>query len=461
MELIDEEDDVPRGHDLVEDGFEALFELPPVLGTGDDGGHIELDDLLVGEEGGDFPAGDALGQALHDGGLAHPGLAHEDGVVLFAAAEDLDHPLELPFPSDHGVKEAGGGLLHEVAAELPKLARQAGRGRADPRGPPAGREILPHRAQIHPVGPEDLGRRALALPQDGKKEVLGLDGLRAIPAGLLVGQFHHPLEPLSGLELIGRNVDAAAALLPLHIPGHPIIGEAFGDEEAADAASLLAQGRKKQVLRAHIAVAPLRGLLLGQGQKLHGLLGELLVHGNKLLQRLYRPGRPPPREEVERGLKAFFQENQGQFCREVAGLIEDRDFLGLGRGEDELGEVQVTGRGADPHAEPRYLLRSQRFQNGAHPPVGAGAAGGPEPHLAQREIHIVVDQKESGRRDPKAPGKFQNRLAGEVHERQRAEEEFSALPVNLAPGEARKLPVAGVQKPLEDPKAEVVAGESV
>jgi hypothetical protein len=38
---------------------------------------------------------DGVRQALGDGGLAHARLAQQDGVVLGAARQDLDHPVHL------------------------------------------------------------------------------------------------------------------------------------------------------------------------------------------------------------------------------------------------------------------------------------------------------------------------------------------------------------------------------
>ena len=50
--------------------------------------------------------GDALGQAFHDGGLAHAGLADEHRVVLGAPAQHLQHPADLLVPADDRVQLA-------------------------------------------------------------------------------------------------------------------------------------------------------------------------------------------------------------------------------------------------------------------------------------------------------------------------------------------------------------------
>ena len=85
MDLVDEQDDVASLADLLHDLLEALLELTAVLGAGDQRAQVERVDLLVFEEAGHVVLGDALGQALDDGGLADAGLAHEHRVVLGAA----------------------------------------------------------------------------------------------------------------------------------------------------------------------------------------------------------------------------------------------------------------------------------------------------------------------------------------------------------------------------------------
>ena len=65
---------------------------------------------------GDVAVDDALGEALDDRGLADAGLADQDGVVLRAAAEDLDDAADLVVAADDRVELAVARLLGEVAA---------------------------------------------------------------------------------------------------------------------------------------------------------------------------------------------------------------------------------------------------------------------------------------------------------------------------------------------------------
>ena len=66
---------------------------------------------------GHVAGGDFLGQAFDDGGLADAGLAEQHRIVLGAAAENLDHALDLVLAADDRVHLAFAGDLGQVAAE--------------------------------------------------------------------------------------------------------------------------------------------------------------------------------------------------------------------------------------------------------------------------------------------------------------------------------------------------------
>ena len=85
VDLVDEQDDVAAGLDLLEDLLQALLEVTAVAGAGDQGTEIEGVELLALDRLGNVVAGDLLGQALDDRGLADTGLADEHRVVLGAA----------------------------------------------------------------------------------------------------------------------------------------------------------------------------------------------------------------------------------------------------------------------------------------------------------------------------------------------------------------------------------------
>ena len=119
VELVDEEDDLPlRLHDLVEDGFEAIFELAAIFRAGDQRAHVERDDLLALQSLRHVLIDDAAGEAFHDGGLADAGLADEHGIVLGASRQHLNDPANLFVTSDDGIELAAAREFREVAPVL-------------------------------------------------------------------------------------------------------------------------------------------------------------------------------------------------------------------------------------------------------------------------------------------------------------------------------------------------------
>ena len=121
MQLVDEGDDLAvAALDLVEDGLEALLELPPVLRAGDHRPHVERDERLALQGGRHVALDDAPGEALDDGGLADAGLADEHGVVLGAASQHLAHAADLGVTPDHRVELAAARDVGEIHAVLLK-----------------------------------------------------------------------------------------------------------------------------------------------------------------------------------------------------------------------------------------------------------------------------------------------------------------------------------------------------
>ena len=118
VELVEEQDDPALGvGDFLQDALQAFLELAPVCGSGDQRAHVEGDHAPVAQRLGHVAVDDALGQALDDRGLADAGLADQDGVVLGAPAQHLDHAADLVVAADHRVELALLGGLGQVAAE--------------------------------------------------------------------------------------------------------------------------------------------------------------------------------------------------------------------------------------------------------------------------------------------------------------------------------------------------------
>ena len=113
--LVDEEDDLAlRLRHLTDNALQPLLELTFVFGTRQEGAHVQRVELLVLQVLGHVAPHDALRQPLHDGGLASAWLADEDGVVLGAAGEYLEHAAYLLVPPHHGIQLALAGVLYQV-----------------------------------------------------------------------------------------------------------------------------------------------------------------------------------------------------------------------------------------------------------------------------------------------------------------------------------------------------------
>ncbi len=207
VDLVDEQDDVAPLADLLHDLLEPLLELAPVLGAGHQSAQVEGVDLLVLEQAGHIVLGDALGQALDHGGLAHPGLAHQHRVVLGAARQDLHDPLDLGLAADDRVEPVLLGVLGEVAAELVEhlgalallaFGRLLGGGAA--RRTAAGTGEHPHDFLAGAVGVdvqvvEDAGGHTFALPHEPQQDVLGADVVVTQRQRLAQRQLEHLLGP--------------------------------------------------------------------------------------------------------------------------------------------------------------------------------------------------------------------------------------------------------------------------
>ena len=117
VQFVNEQNDVLRAADFVHDGLDALFKLAAILGARDHQREVEGDDALVAQDFRHVAAGDFLRQAFDDGRLAHARFAEQHGIVLGAAAENLDDALDFVFAADDRVHVAFAGDFREVAAK--------------------------------------------------------------------------------------------------------------------------------------------------------------------------------------------------------------------------------------------------------------------------------------------------------------------------------------------------------
>ena len=206
VQLVDEQDDVAAGADLLQDLLQALLEVAAVAAAGHQGAEVEGVELLALQRLGHVVGDDALGQAFDDGGLAHAGLADEHGVVLGAARQHLHDALDLLLAADDRVELAVAGQLGQVAAELVEHRRtrraspmRTSRGRHRPLLALVSREqlddLLADPGQVGAEADQHLGGHAFAFAHEPEQHVLGADVVVAELQRLAERQLENLLRP--------------------------------------------------------------------------------------------------------------------------------------------------------------------------------------------------------------------------------------------------------------------------
>ncbi len=140
VRLVDEQDDGLRtGLHLLDHRAQALLELALHAGAGLQQAHVQRQQLDVLQRRRHVAARDALREAFDHRGLAHTGLADQDGVVLAPAHQDVDHLADLVVAADDRVHLAAARLFGQVGGELLQCLLLAHRGRGQRTAGLAGR----------------------------------------------------------------------------------------------------------------------------------------------------------------------------------------------------------------------------------------------------------------------------------------------------------------------------------
>ncbi len=287
VDLVDEQDDVAAGADLLEHLLEALLEVTAVAGAGHQRAQVQRVEVLVLERLGHVAAHDRLGQALDHGRLAHAGLADQHGVVLGAARQHLHHALHDELAAHDGVELALARGLREVAAELVEHGRARGRALL---GPTAGGDrllaliagqeldhLLTHATQVRPQLAQHLRCDALALADEAQQDVLGADVVVAQLQRLAQRQLEHLLGARGERDVPGRGVRALADDL-LDLLADAVEGDVHGLEGLRRHALALADQAEQDVLRADVVVVEHARLFLREHHHSTGPIGEPFEH---------------------------------------------------------------------------------------------------------------------------------------------------------------------------------------
>ena len=292
VDLVDEQDDVAAGADLLEHLLQALLEVTAVAGAGDQRAEVERVELLVLQRLGHLALDDPLGQALDDGGLADAGLADQHRVVLGAAGQHLHHPLDLLLAPDDRVELALAGGLGQVAAELVEhqARRRGGLARGGAGGGRllalvAGEQLDDLLADPVEVGAEldqHLGGDALALADQPEQDVLRADVVVAELQRLAQRQLQHLLGPRRERDVPARRLLALADDL-LDLLADALEGDAEALQGLRGDALTLVDQAEQDVLGADVVVVEHPGLFLGQDDNPSRSVGEPLEHALVLL----------------------------------------------------------------------------------------------------------------------------------------------------------------------------------
>ncbi len=109
MDLIDEQDRPGLFLELGEHPLEALLEIAAILRPGHESAEIQGVYRASREHLRHLVVDDHLRKSLGDRRLTHTRLAHEQGIVLAAATQDLDRALDLAAPADQRIDAADPG----------------------------------------------------------------------------------------------------------------------------------------------------------------------------------------------------------------------------------------------------------------------------------------------------------------------------------------------------------------
>ena len=287
VQLVDEQDDVAAGLDLLEHLLEALFEITAVARTGHEGAEVERVELLAGQSLGHVVGDDALREALDDGGLADARLTDEHRVVLGAARQHLHDALDLAIATDDRVELLLPGERGEVATELVEHGR-AGGGFGCPGAEHTGGggflaaeptraqqldDLLTDPAEVGAEALQDGGGHAFALAHDTEEHVLGAD----VVVTELQRLAQRELEDLLGPRREGRRAGRGCAGRTdglLDLLAHGFEGDAERLERLGGRAFALVNEAEQDVLGPDEVVVEQPGLFLGQDEDPSGPVGE-------------------------------------------------------------------------------------------------------------------------------------------------------------------------------------------
>ena len=296
VHLVDEQDDVAAGADLLEHLLQPLFEIAAVARTGHQRTEIQGVELLVFERLGHLVAHDHLRQALHHGCFTHAGLADQHRVVLGAPGQHLHDALNFHFSADHRVEFAFPGRLREVAAELVEHERRGGcaLGRTG-----AGSrffalvpgqqldDLLAHPVEVRAELDQHLCRHTFPFPDQAEQNVFSADVVVPELQSLPQRQLENLFGPGGKWDVTAGGLLALADDL-FHLGAHGFQGDAHRLQGLRRHAFTFVNQPEQDVLGADVVVVEHARFFLGQHDDPAGTVGKPFKHWALLSIRGFR-----------------------------------------------------------------------------------------------------------------------------------------------------------------------------
>ena len=264
MELVNEKNNLPaRFLDLLEHRLQAVFELAPIFGAGDERPEIERHQALGLQGFWNVACDNSPGDALHNRGLADARLADQHGIVFGAARQNLDDTANFLVAAYHRVELGAPGKFGQIARiALQRLEFLLGVRVRHTMRAAHGDERLENRVVGHPEAREQSARGVVGFLGEGQEQMLGRDefilerlGLRRRPVqDLLQGRGKIVLR---GAANLGKAVEQLLGFLGER--GGP---DAEARQDGRDGSLRLLDQRQQQMGRLELLVAVAAGNLL-------------------------------------------------------------------------------------------------------------------------------------------------------------------------------------------------------
>ena len=117
MQLIDEQNDLSFTLlDFFQNGFQTFLKLATVLGTCNQGTHIQGEQLLIFQSFRHITADNTLCQTLNNGRFTNTRFTDQNRVILRLTGQDTNHVTDLTIPADHRIQLLVSGPLYQVIA---------------------------------------------------------------------------------------------------------------------------------------------------------------------------------------------------------------------------------------------------------------------------------------------------------------------------------------------------------